>query len=151
MKVKTAFSKFSGWLMETEMFARPSKQLPGKWQLFEYYVDKEEDLLNLKEEELKQKKENWTIEFGDNAKFYQDGSLNVKLISGIENGDWSISRNFVTIMNYSDFRKNVTFQFAIQKKQLKLLKKDAFGKIQFFGFFRKLENKPLNKVATTSK
>jgi hypothetical protein len=139
MKVKTAFSKFSGWLMSTEMFARPSKQLPGKWQLFEYYVDKGEDLLNFKEDDLKNKKENWTIEFADREKFLQQGNLTVTLISEIENGVWSISRNFVTVMNPSDFRKNVEFQFAIQKNQLKLLKKDGFGKIEFFGFFRKLE------------
>ena len=139
MKVKTAFSNLSGWLMSTEMFARPSKQLPGKWQLFEYYRDEGEDLLNVKEEELKSKKENWTIEFADSDKFLQQGNLSVKLISRIENGVWSISRNFVTIINPSDFRKNVEFQFAIQKKQLKLLKKDGFGKIEFFGFFKKLE------------
>ncbi len=139
MRVKTAFSKFSGWLMSTEMFARPSKQLPGKWQLFEYYLDQGEDLLNFKEEDLKKKKENWTIEFADSEKFLQQGNVSVNLISGIENGDWSISKNFVTIMNPSDFRKNVEFQFAIQKNQLKLLKKDGFGKIEFFGFFRKLE------------
>ncbi|MBN2636396.1 MAG: hypothetical protein JXR61_09000 [Prolixibacteraceae bacterium] len=139
MKVKAALSKFSGWLMTTEMFARPSKQLPGKWELFEYYVDVEEDLLNCKEEDLKIKKENWTIEFADREKFIQQGNLSVGLISGIENGIWSISRNFVTIINPTDFRKNVEFQFAIQKKNLRLLKKDDFGKIEFFGFFRKLE------------
>ena len=139
MSVKTAFSKFSGWLMSTEMFARPSKQLSGKWQLFEYYLDQGEDLLNFKEEDLKKKKENWTIEFVDSGKFLQQGNLTVSLISGIENGDWSISKNFVTVLNPSDFRKNVEFQFAIQKNQLKLLRKDSFGKIEFFGFFRKLE------------
>jgi hypothetical protein len=139
MNIKTAFSRFSGWLMSTEMFSRPSKQLPGQWILFEYYLDKGEDLLNVKEEELKRKNENWTIEFAERDKFLQQGNLSINLISGIENGVWSISRNFVTIINPSDFRKNVEFQFAIQKNQLKLLKKDGFGKIEFFGFFRKLE------------
>lgn len=139
MKVKTAFTRIFDWLMSTEMFARPSKQLPGKWELFEYYVDVEEDLLNFKEEELLRKKEKWMIEFADREKFLQQGNLSVGLISAIENGVWSISRNFVTIINPTDFRKNVEFQFAIQKKQLKLLKKDDFGKIEFFGFFRKLE------------
>ena len=139
MKVESTFSKFSGWLMSTEMFARPSKQLPGKWQLFEYYVDRGEDLLNFKEEELKKIKENWSIEFSENEQFIQNGNVSVELIAGIENGIWSISRNYVTIIHPNDFRKNVEFQFAIVKKQLKLLKKDAFGKIEFFGFFRKLE------------
>ena len=125
--------------MSTEMFARPSKQLPGKWQLFEYYVDRGDDLLNFKEEELKKSKENWSIEFSDNEKFIQNGNVSVELIAGIENGIWSISRNYVTIIHPNDFRKNVEFQFAIAKKQLKLLKKDPFGKIEFFGFFRKLE------------
>jgi len=138
MKLKTAFSTSFGWLMATEMFARPSKQLPGKWQLFEYYVDKGDELLNFTEEDLKKKRENWTIEFSDREKFLQEGNLSVNLIRGIENGIWSISRNFVTIINSSDFRKNVEFQFAIEKKQLKLLRKDSFGKIEFFGFFRRV-------------
>ena len=138
MKIETTFSTFFDWLESTEMFVRPSKLLPGKWQLFEYYVDRGTDLLNFKEEELKKQKENWTIEFSENEKFIQKGNLSVELISRIENGVWSISRNFVTIINPSDFRKNVEFQFAIAKGQLKLLKKDAFGKIEFFGFFTRL-------------
>lgn len=120
------------------MFARPSKLLPGKWQLFEYYVDEGEDLLNFKEEKLKEKQEGWMIEFAADEKFTHQGKLSVDLISGIENGVWSISRNYVTIIHPTNFRNNVEFQFAIEKNQLKLLKKDAFGKIEFFGFFKRL-------------
>ncbi len=139
MKVKTAFSAFLNWIKSSEMFARPSKQLPGKWELFEYFVDKDDDLLNVKESQLKEMREGWTIEFAEEEKFIHEGKLSVDLISGIENGVWSISRNFVTIIHPTNFRNNVEFQFAIERNRLKLLKKDAFGKIQFFGFFKKLE------------
>ena len=53
MEKKTGISAIMNWLGTTEMFARPSKQLPGKWQLFEYYVDTDEKLLNFNEELLK--------------------------------------------------------------------------------------------------
>ena len=139
MNIKSAFSTFSGWLKSTEIFARPSKQLPGKWQLFEYYVDRGDDLLNFKEDELKKNKESWAIEFSENGQFIQAGNVSVDLIARIGNGIWSISRNFVTVIHPTNFRNNVEFQFAIAKKQLKLLKKDAFGKIEFFGFFKRLE------------
>ncbi len=118
------------------MFARPSKQLPGKWQLFEYYIDLEDDLKHITESQLKDANENWTIEFSNEESYVQQSQLPVSLISNIENGTWSISKNYITLIHPNNFRNNVEFQFAIEKGILKLLKKDAFGKIEFFGFFR---------------
>ena len=51
MKKITAFTNFLNWIKTTEMFARPSKQLPGKWDLFEYYIEKDGDLIHIKEEQ----------------------------------------------------------------------------------------------------
>jgi hypothetical protein len=136
MEKKSVFSAFLNWLNTTEMFARPAKQLSGKWQLFEYYVEKESDLNNVTEAQLKADKEYWNIEFTTEEMFLTQSNLSVSLISSIENGNWSISKNFVTLIDSENFRNNVEFQFAIEKKNLKLLKKDGFGKIEFFGFFR---------------
>jgi hypothetical protein len=133
------FSAMFNWLQSTEMFARPSKQLPGKWQLFEYYVEKGNDLQNINEARLKEEKEFWDIEFTLENKYYHQCNLPVWQISKINNGNWSISKNFITLSSSENFRNNVEFQFAIEKEKLKLLKKDALGRIEFFGFLRKKE------------
>lgn len=126
------------WLQSTEMFARPSKQIPGKWQLFEYYVEKGNDLQNINEARLKEEKELWDIEFTIENKFYHQCNLPVWQIAKIKNGNWSVSKNFIKLTSSENERNNVEFQFAIEKEKLKLLKKDALGRIEFFGFFNKL-------------
>lgn len=141
MKLNSFFSKIFGWLQSTEMFARPRKQLSGKWQLFEYYFETEKELNHISEELLKTKKQQWNIEFIEDDKYFQNSNLSIPLISTIENGDWSISKNFITLIHPKNFRKNIEFQFAVEKGNLKLLKKDGLGKIEFFGFFRKHEPK----------
>lgn len=141
MKLNSLFSKILNWLQSTEMFARPSKQLPGKWQLFEYYFEPEKELDHITEEQLKAENQSWDIEFAEDEKYFHKSNLSVSLISTIENGTWSISKNFITLIHPQEFRNNVEFQFAIEKGDLKILKKDEFGKIEFFGFFRKQEFK----------
>ncbi|NOR75224.1 MAG: hypothetical protein GQ525_08690 [Draconibacterium sp.] len=131
-------AKINSFLQSTEMFARPSKQLPGKWQLFEYYIDEVKELKHVNSEMLTSGKQNWDIEFTENGKYTHSCNLPISLILEIENGSWSTSKNFITLNHPSNFRKNVEFQFAFEKDNLKLLKKDTFGKIEFFGFFRKL-------------
>lgn len=137
MKVHSLLSKISVWLQSTEMFARPSRQLPGKWQLFEYYVENESDLKNVNEAQLKADKQYLNVEFAEDEKFLHQSNLSVSIISAIENANWSISKNFVTLIHPDNFRNNVEFQFAFEKGNLKLLKKDDFGKILFFGFFKR--------------
>jgi len=139
MEKKTGFSSFFNWLGRTEMFARPSKQLPGKWQLFEYYLDSNEKLLNFKEESLKENKQSLIMEFNENGKFVRNSNLPIAILQNIDAGEWSISRNFVSLLHPTNFRNNVEFQFAFEKGNLKLLKKDKLGKIEFFGFFKSLE------------
>jgi hypothetical protein len=121
------------------MFARPSKRLPGKWQLYEYYIDDTKELIHVNSEQLKSEKQNWNIEFNENKQYLHNSNLTIPLIINIENGSWDISKNFITIIHLQDFRKNVEFQFAFEKGNLKLLKKDNSGKIEFFGFFKKLD------------
>jgi len=136
MEMKSVFTAFFQWLKSTELFARPSKQLPGRWQLFEYYYDYEKELHHITEPELKEGNENWFIEFTTEEKYLQQSRLRISFISNIENGNWSISRNYITFIHPENFRNNVEFQFAIEKGVLKLLKKDTLGNIEFFGFFK---------------
>lgn len=138
MEKKSVFSRFITWLGTTEMFARPSKQLPGKWKLFEYYFDSEKDLNHITEPQLKKLDESWEIEFTKEENYIQQSKMPLALISGIQNGTWSISKNYITFIHPENFRNNIEFQFAIEKGILKLLKKDAVGKIEFFGFFKNL-------------
>jgi len=139
MNKTTFFSKINSLLQSTEMFAQPSKKIPGKWQLFEYYIDGAKDLKHINSKQLTSEKQNWNIEFTENKQYLHNSNLTIPLIYNIENGSWNISKNFITLINPRDFIKNVEFQFAIEKGNLKLLKKDEFGKIEFFGFFRKLD------------
>ena len=140
MEKNAVFSNFMNWLGTTEIFARPSKQLPGKWQLFEYYVDSDKELLNFKEESLKENKMVMKIEFSENGEFVRDSNLPITILQNIEDGEWSISKNFVSLIHQTNFRNNIEFQFAFEKGNLKLLKKDKLGKIIFFGFFKRLEH-----------
>jgi len=144
MKLKGFFTSFFCWLKTTELFARPSKQLPGKWRLFEYYTEKSGALVNMKENQLKQQDVFWEIEFGEHGHFSQRSNLPTAFMENSEANQWSISKNYLTFLHPADFRKNEEFQFAIYKETLKLLKKDVAGKIELFGFFRKLKSENNN-------
>lgn len=119
------------------MFARPSKQIPGKWELVEYYIENENELQNYKGDQLKANSEYWHIEFTSENKFLHKCGLPVLQISKVGNGNWSISKNYITLTSSENSKNYIEFQFAIEKETLKLLKKDTLGKIEFFGFFKK--------------
>lgn len=138
MKLKSILSNFVDWLQSTEMFARPVKKLPGKWILWEYYTEPGKELIHVEEDQLKEKQWFWEAEFTEDEKYFHRANLSVQALVDISDGTWGRSGNFITIIHPDDFRKNVEFQFAIDKEDLKLLKKDAFGKIEFFGFFKKV-------------
>jgi len=144
MKIKAVFSKIVYWLKTSEMFARPSKQLPGQWNLFEYYTEPEKELIHKQEEQLKEEQLFLRIEFSENADFSYETNLPINFIADEGNFTWSIAKNFITLIHPDDFRKNQEFQFAIEKGALKILKKDSFGKIILFGFFRKTTGKKNN-------
>lgn len=135
MEKRKVLSSFLTWLGTTEMFNRPSKSLPGKWQLFEYYIEPDDELLHFKENQLSENKHTLNIEFQEEV-YLKESNIGIDFIDNMENGHWSVSKNFLTFIHPQDFRKNVEFQFAFEKQILKLLRKDAFGKIEFFGFFK---------------
>lgn len=138
MEKKNIFTSILKWLNSTEMFARPSKQIPGKWHLNEYFIESGEELRNVKESQLKAGNEFWNIEFTIENKFYHHCNLPVWQIAKIKDGNWSFSKNYITLLSSDNFRNSIEFQFAIEKGKLKLLKKDALGRIEFFGFFNKI-------------
>lgn len=140
MTIKTFFLKFVDWLKSPEVFGSISKKIPGKWLLFEYYIDSKDELLNFTEEDLKEHNQSLHIEILSDESFYWTCNLPVSLFQNIESGKWSRAKNYITFIQPDNFRDNVEFQFAFEKGNLKLLKKDAFGKIEFFGFFKKLNS-----------
>lgn len=120
---------------------RPSKKLSGKWYLFEYYTEKNGELIHQQEQELKQEKRFWEIEFLENGKFRQQTNFPSGLLINSGFDRWSLSRNFITLLHFDDFRQNQELQFAIEKDNLRLLKKEFNGEITLFGFFRRIEKK----------
>lgn len=136
MAEKSIFSKFYLWLISPEVFGSITKKIPGKWELYEYYLDTDEQLLHVPESDLSARKETLFIEFSPDGQFSFTADLPVSLFQKDKKGSWSVNRNFITLVDSSDFRDNIEFQFAFEKENLKLLKKDKFGKIEFFGFFK---------------
>lgn len=120
------------------MFARPSKQIPGKWQLFEYYIETGGELNHVTVDQLKAKNQLWNIEFREDENYLHLCNLPVSRISKIKDGKWSISKNYITLTSLENSKENIEFQFAIEKEQLKFLKKDEKGSIEFFGFFNRI-------------
>ncbi len=139
MKKKFSFTSILNWLKSTEMFARPSRQILNSWQLVEYYIETENELRNITENQLKADGEFWNIEFTPEKTYSKNSNLPVTLISEIKNGNWAVSKNYITLISSGESVESFEFQFAIENKILKLLKKDATGRIDFFGFFRKVE------------
>ena len=117
---------------------KKNNSLPGNYKLFEYYTDTDHELVNVKEDQLIAKKLFWDIRLTEDGKCKNDSNLDIPLIADLAPGSWSRSRNFVTLLHPGDFRKNVEFQFAFEKGNLKLLKKDITGKIIVFAFFKRL-------------
>lgn len=136
MGIKSLSKNFLAWLQTTELFARPSKQLPGKWQLYEYFYENDEELFHLEESHLKAENIYLNLEFSENESFAKKSNLDVPLIRDLPDGTWSRRKNYITVIHPGNFRNNVLFQFAVDKGTLKLLSKSKLGKIDFFGFFR---------------
>ncbi|MEN8117833.1 MAG: hypothetical protein ABFS16_12680 [Bacteroidota bacterium] len=140
MAKNSFFSKLTGWLQSTEMFERPSRNIPGNWELFEYYIDTEKELLNFDDEHLKNNSQFLRLDLNEQNNYTISSNLSVSLFRTLDKGNWNISKNYITFIHPDNFRNSVEFQFAFEKGNLKLLKKDTLGKIEFFGFFRRLED-----------
>ncbi len=132
------FPTLLNWLKSTELFARPSKQIPGRWRLFEYYTEQGNDLLNLTQDQLQAQSQSWNIEFTNDYCFTHDCRLPIWQINKVENGTWKTSKNYLNLISLQNEKNQIEFQFAIEKENLRLLKKDELGRIEFFGFFNKM-------------
>lgn len=133
------FESLIRWLSSTEMFARPAKQLPGKWRLFEFYTEPEGQLKNMKEEVMKKAGYLCEITFEGQGRFHHKMNLPVRLFNTAGHGTWYTSRNFVVLSPSENLDMTEEFQYAFEKDNLKLLKKSTDGRIEFFGFFRRLD------------
>lgn len=131
-----SISKFISWLKSPQMFGNVSKRFPGEWKLYEYYVDGELDILHFEEKDLLEQNQSCAISFNESGDFRCEALLPITQLQKLSNGKWSRSRNYITLMDPSDFRNNIEFQFAFAKGNLRLLKRNADGKIDFFGFFK---------------
>lgn len=137
MSIKAFLSKIGVLLQSTEMFEQPRKKIPGKWQLYEYFVDEKDKLTHFQEGDLLKNKEFFEIEFSEKS-FTYSSNLSVSFVRNIKQGKWDVAKNFVTLIDEDNFRNSNKCQFAFEKGRMKLLKKDSIGNIEFFGFFRKL-------------
>jgi hypothetical protein len=139
MKKTHLFTALTNWLYSTEMFARPFKEIPGKWRLFECYSEPGDHLVNMKEEDLEQAGYYWNIDFEEYGSLTQEMNLPVKFLTDASECNWQTARNFLKLTHKESPGIIEEFQYAISKGNLKLLQKDSDGKIIFFGFFRKID------------
>ncbi|MCK3685780.1 hypothetical protein [Maribellus sp. YY47] len=138
MKQNTLLSRFTSWLVSPAVFGSISKNFPGEWRLYEYYVDEKEGLLHFLPEDLKCENQMMQLIFSEDN-FVVKAQLPVSLIQNLKSGAWSVAKNFITFVDSANFRNNIEFQFAFEKGNLKLLKKDERGMIEFFGFFKPID------------
>jgi hypothetical protein len=136
--VNKIYTSATNWLKTSAMFKRPFKLIPGKWQLAEYFVEPGDELIHIHENELKEKQQIWNIDFTTDNKYIHECNLNIALLLDIKNGYWKTSRNFIVLTSSEKQGGLVEFQYAINNEQLKLLKKDEKGRIEFFGFFKRV-------------
>jgi hypothetical protein len=114
--------------------------LLGRWKLAEYYTESGKNLFHYKENQIVSENHVWELTFQEEDQYSTSSNLEIPLVQDLQSGRWSKSRNFVTLMHSDDFREQVEFQYAMDKGILKLLKKDPFGKIIVFAFFRRIES-----------
>jgi hypothetical protein len=137
MKIETFFSNLAGWLSTTEMFARASRQIPGKWHLYEYYSEPADELIHINENQLKKENQYWEIDFTQNDRLVQKTNIRLPFQNNTDELIWGKSGLHIIFTDPSDSSEKIKFRFAVSKEGLKLLKKDSTGRIEFFGFFKR--------------
>jgi hypothetical protein len=125
------------WVSEIDLSLHPVKRFPGKWSLYEYYFDKEKELFHFTEKDLKQKNACLFLNFINEDEITIETNLDHPFFQNMKTLHWSKHRNFITFIDVANFRNSIEFQFAFDKGNLKLLKRNSFGYIDFFGFFGK--------------
>lgn len=138
MKNECVFSKIRDWLKSTELFSRPSLEVPGVWHLFEYYAEPEGHLVHFIEGDMVEKHLYWEIALDSEGRFRQKSNLPIQLFPGNGICNWHIKSNFIILSHPQTREKGEKYQFAMDRRVLKLLKKDSSGRIEIFGFFRKV-------------
>jgi hypothetical protein len=139
MNKTTGINQLFEWIKTTELFQKPVKLLPGKWNLYEYYIEPDKELLHYSEQQIIEGKHLWTIDLSADGSFRFISNLKIPFIVVWKSGIWKKSGNYLSFMSSEKHAEKLDFQFSVEKRHLKLLKKDAFGKIEIFGFFRKAE------------
>jgi hypothetical protein len=139
MKKSSAMTLFLRWLKSTEMFSRPSRQVPGRWQLYEFYYEPGDQLIHVEKEALKAQNIRWEITMNRDGYLSQQSNIPVKILNGMPDCRWSLSGNYIRLMHPVNENENEEVQFAVVKDNLRLLKKEPDGTIRFFGFFSRVE------------
>lgn len=139
MKGTPILNKLKHWYKSAGLYIHPARQLPGRWKLYEYYTEPEGELVNIKEEHLEKEKQYLELYFEPHGHMGQTSNLPVQFLKGNSSCTWQTSRNFITLRNSQNSAQAEEFQYAVVDGNLKLLKKDGTGRIEFFGFFRKIE------------
>lgn len=139
MKRSSAKTFFLRWLKSTEMFARPSLQVPGRWELYEFYYEPEGMLIHVEKEAVKLENIRWEILIKSDGYFSQQSNIPVKILNGMTDCRWSLSGNYIRFMHPGNEKEHEEVQFAVVNDNLRLLKKESDGKIRFFGFFSRVK------------
>lgn len=139
MTVKSSFLKLCAWLTSPGVFGSPVQKIPGKWHLYEYYRDWNEELQHVREQALQSRAESMILTFSADEKFCLAACLPIPFLAYENEGTWRVRRNFIHLQDSRDSGERIEFQFAFEKDTLKLLKKDESGRIEFFGFFRQAD------------
>jgi len=135
MCAKFSLSPFKKWLKSVIIPVTPGMIMPGRWVMYEYYSEPDDELMHITEEELLREKLYWEIEFDQGGIFRQKSNIAVKFLEHEKDLSWNISRNYLDIESKA---RRERFQFALVKDHIRLLQKERTGRIVFFGFFKKL-------------
>ena len=138
MKLKSFFLSITELL--NAALLSPEKKLAGEWRLFEYYTERDGELIHVKEGELPGIERFIKLEIGDGGRLRWTGNINVPDFDfDAEKLTWERKRNFLTVSEKYSSGKKVNFQYSTENEILKLLNKAETGQINFFGFFKRPE------------
>jgi hypothetical protein len=79
----------------------------------------------------------WILRFTKEGSFFQNSSPGINFLEETSICRWRLLQNFLKLYDQKDLHIKELSQYAFEKDNLKLLKKDNDGKIMSFGFFKK--------------
>ena len=125
---------------------RMKHSLLGDWIMFEYYFDSGTELNHIKKGQLEANAQKWELSFFDQGTLKSVIYLKGLFIDGYSTNKWIKRKNQITLFDETRPEGSITFQYAIDKGILKLLKKEDSGRIQIFAFFERVQKKGGNKM-----